>query len=881
MPMGKGFSSLKGHARQGEIFMATSGPEQMSLFVAADAVAASADLPEYGLAANQDAAFVLPRNIEESESALSEPFMPYTADIREEELKNRVARDFFAKFDAAKIIGNIDFCIADKNNPDISYLWAEAKKGAANNNIYDSLVQLILTIGKERTFDAHLPPQFLGAFDTARIAFLPYHLIMDVFARSDFNWKVRPSDHASAEFTKLKELVLSTLEKGLIVLSYDEDLREIRKFIKENFSGSVGLQKIEINRNNFAYIFYKWLEVVKPTINAKWEQLNAIGVWDADFYLADVFSQDNMTLKEKLSVLLKQDRYEFERIFDEYMGIQRRSYVSFKDGQKAHTQFWNIYERPPKEVFQDFIVQRRDLLVPQDVRERKGSYFTPQIWVELSQKYLAKELGPDWQDEYYIWDCAAGTGNLLTGLTDKYKIWASTLDQSDVDIMKERAANGANLLEDHIFQFDFLNDDFSKLPEMLREYLKDDLKRRKLLIYINPPYAEAASRRTISSRVNKNKTNVTVANRTYPLYREKLGLAGRELYVQFLARIYKEIPQCKIAHFSKLKTLQAPNFKKFRQFFPADLRKLFIVPSFTFDNVDGQFPIGFFIYNTAIAKPFKSIKADIYDANGNFAGKKAIRNIDAKKTINDWLIATRKRGEEKTIGFLSAKGCDFQNQNYIYIVNAKSLLPHPRGTVITDKNLREVAIYYAVRKVIKASWLNDRDQFLHPKNTWMEDTEFQNNCLIYTIFNANIKSEHGPNYWLPFAEAEIDARDAFSEHFMHNYINGKLRNGKNLNGDTHYLPTKKLKFAKNARLALDAAKNIWRYYNRQNSKADPNAALYDIKAYFQTSDLTTGKMANFSEDEEYNKLMAVFRHSMRQLALDIIPKVYEHGFLQV
>jgi hypothetical protein len=37
-----------------------------------------------------------------------------------------------------------------------------------------------------------------------------------------------------------------------------------------------------------------------------------------------------------------------------------------------------------------------------------------------------------------VWDCAAGTGNLLTGLTNKYNIWASTLDTQDVDVMYER-----------------------------------------------------------------------------------------------------------------------------------------------------------------------------------------------------------------------------------------------------------------------------------------------------------------------------------------------------------------------------------------------------------------------------------------------------------
>ena len=74
----------------------------------------------------------------------------------------------------------------------------------------------------------------------------------------------------------------------------------------------------------------------------------------------------------------------------------------------------------------------------------KPSFFTPKTWVELSQKYLADVFGKDWQDEYYVWDCAAGTGNLLAGLTNKYNIWASTLDKTDVDVMKERIHNGAS-----------------------------------------------------------------------------------------------------------------------------------------------------------------------------------------------------------------------------------------------------------------------------------------------------------------------------------------------------------------------------------------------------------------------------------------------------
>ena len=32
--------------------------------------------------------------------------------IREEELKNRIAQDYFELYDCATIIGNIDFCVS-------------------------------------------------------------------------------------------------------------------------------------------------------------------------------------------------------------------------------------------------------------------------------------------------------------------------------------------------------------------------------------------------------------------------------------------------------------------------------------------------------------------------------------------------------------------------------------------------------------------------------------------------------------------------------------------------------------------------------------------------------------------------------------------------
>ena len=38
--------------------------------------------------------------------------------------------------------------------------------------------------------------------------------------------------------------------------------------------------------------------------------------------------------------------------------------------------------------------------------------------------------------------------------------------------------------------------------------------------------------------------------------------------------------------------------------------------------------------------------------------------------------------------------------------------------LINQKNVMISCIYFAVRKCIAASWINDRDQFLFPNNKW-------------------------------------------------------------------------------------------------------------------------------------------------------------------
>lgn len=798
--------------------------------------------------------------------------------IREEELKNKVAQDFFGTFDCSKIIGNIDFCVTIDAPNKIqgklfeteSLLWAEAKKG--KSGIFNSLVQLILTIGKARTFDKILPPAFLGAFDGEKIAFLPYNGIHDIFYVNDFNWNVTPSNHNTKEFQQVYDKVKTIIEQNSLQFNFASDSWELQEFIRNNFVvGKSTTSKIKIDKNNFMVIYNKWLSLVKPTIAVNWEVAKKVGIIDGDFYLADLLSEENETLKEKLYVLLRTDHYELDRKIDE-LGMFNARTTTFTDKQATHRRFWNKYIRPPKEEYWDYIVERRDLLVPQDVRERKGSFFTPQIWVELSQKYLTNVLGEDWQDEYYIWDCAAGTGNLLHGLTNKYNIWASTLDNQDVEVMHDRIKNGANLLDDHVFQFDFLNDEFDKLPRRLQEIINDPEKREKLVIYINPPYAEAGS-----TKQKKAKTGVSNENRIHKKYFSILtAFAKREIYVQFLTRIYTEIPDCRIAIFSKLKNLQSTYFSKFRDLFRAKLERLFLVPADTFDNVKGKFPIGFSIWNTRENELFRFFEADVYGNDGQFFGNKNIYSYDNERFLNDWLRPTWINTDEIVIGYLACNGNDFGNQNGIFIEVVRKNNTSTYFKPIKKSNLIRSAIYFSVRHCIQATWLNDRDQFLYPNDGWKTDYRFQTNCLVFTLFNNDIQSKDGINHWIPFTEQEVDAREKFESNFMSKVINGKTKVTEN--GDL-FENEGTLVFSQEASDVLNAGRALWSYYHRQPG-GNVNASLYDIREHFQGIN-EDGKMNSRSSDKTYMDLIGALRGNLRLLADQLVPKAYEFEFLKL
>ena len=805
------------------------------------------------------------------------PAEPYFSHIPSEfDLRLQVQQEFFPHYHCSIEDNRVDFVVASNKQSlfQQSFLWAESKLG--NLPLNTMFAQLLLTIKPLLNSGEILPPKFLGVFNKQQISFIEFHHILPIFNINDLNWEERPSSVSQKTVNIMAPYLINKIN-----FQFSSESQELRTFILQNFiEERENTVKLQINKNNFISVYNKWVKAVFPSILIKNQDLiKKAGILEGDFFLADLLSSNGKTILQNLKIILNKTRYEIQVKVDLFNTIE------FKDGMKAHADFWARYERPPKQEYHEYILTRRDLLVPQDIRERHGAFFTPQIWVEKAHEYLAKTLGENWQEEYYIWDCCAGTCNLLANLANPYRIWASTLDQPDINIVHELIdKQQLNLLKSHVFQFDFLNDDFEKLPQSLQDVLKNPSKRQKLVILINPPYAEATTAATVTG-TGKNKPKVATNNKTYLKYKQMIGKASNEIFSLFLIRIYSEIPEAILAQFSTLKIVQGTNFTLFRDLFLAKFLKGFIAPADTFDNVKGKFPIGFTIWDLKTKEQIKTLQYDVFDRQGNFLD---VKNFYGERpaSINQW-IKTKDLQTAPVLAFMGNPAPDFQNNKFLCLKSTKGTR-HVNYFQFNKDNLIEGCIYFASRLCIPPTWINDRDQFLYPSSNksrlllepnslfeqevevfdYEKDKDFQNDCLIFTIFHSQnrIISKENINHWIPFSPAEVHAKDNFRSSFIYDYLQTR---------DS---------FTPAALEVINAGRLLWTYYHdtiNTDALSIPlvDASLYEIRENFKGRDVK-GHMNKKATDETFNQLYNNLQHTLKALALQIRSKIYEYGFLQ-
>jgi len=165
-----------------------------------------------------------------------------------------------------------------------------------------------------------------------------------------------------------------------------------------------------------------------------------------------------------------------------------------------------------------------DRIVEDTTRRKQGEFFTPAIWVDKAHEYIASVYGEDWKEKYIVWDPAWGTGNLTRDYKFK-ELYVSTLNQSDIDTANQMGYN----TEAVKFQYDFLNDDYEKLPVALRNAIENG---KEIIVLMNPPYAAAGEK----SKKNDAKTGVNDTMVRKIMISDQIGRCTEQLYAQFLYR---------------------------------------------------------------------------------------------------------------------------------------------------------------------------------------------------------------------------------------------------------------------------------------------------------------------------------------------------------
>ena len=196
-----------------------------------------------------------------------------------------------------------------------------------------------------------------------------------------------------------------------------------------------------------------------------------------------------------------------------------------------------------------------DRIVEDTTRRKQGEFFTPAIWVDKAHEYVASVYGENWKEEYVVWDPAWGTGNLTRDYKFK-ELYVSTLNQSDIDTADQMAYNP----EATKFQYDFLNDDYEKLPEGLRKAIEEG---RQIIVLMNPPYGTANENSTIEG---KQKAGISDTKVKIEMTNENMGKSKEQLYSQFLYRLMKYDGKINLCMFTPPLYLSGSSFKKVRQY---------------------------------------------------------------------------------------------------------------------------------------------------------------------------------------------------------------------------------------------------------------------------------------------------------------------------
>lgn len=760
-------------------------------------------------------------------------------------------------------------------------IWFEAKD-KNNTSTYKMFTQLLHYVQQSLNKGEVIPP-FLCVIDIEKAAILKTEDVIPFLEKKIIPWGKSGSSYTPQALEMVSSYIGTYIVHFKIETHEEEFLNTVKTAIK---TGEI--IRTHITPDNLKQVFDKWVKMIGCELNDVKEEDYAL------LFFSDIMSDGTQTTNNDLPAQL------LMKGASPVFALGGKLYeLNSKEGYRR---FWAIYHRPPKAEYRNYLLERRDSLIPLDERSFKGAYYTPLNVVDKAYDKLGETLGNNWQKNYIVWDMCCGVGNLEVKHSNPRNIYMSTLDSADVDVMKATKTCVAA----QRFQYDYLNDDITddgkidytltnKVPKGLQQAIAEG---KKILVLINPPYAEATNSNNISNGEDTTTKEGVAKTKFAITSMDKYGKASNELYIQFVARIALEIPNATIAMFSTLKYVISPTSEIFRKNWNAKFLGGFVVHSKSFEGLKGNFPIGFLIWKTSILDNkrhnISDILTEVLDKDSNPIGMKTFSIISTEKLLSSWIKRTRTNSQDViplkntispatatkdlrgtkwsdgAIGYFFCGGNDYQTATQQTVIFSSGY-SSARGFYINTENLWQVAIVYSVRRLLKPTWLNDRDQFLIPNEPLTD--EFKNDCLIWMLFNGsnltasandlawNDKKWSIVNHFIPFTEEELGATNRFESDFMVIYLKDK-------------------KLSKEAKQVLAEGKKLWKsYFENTDVRAvrdelklnRPDVGWYQVRKALQARN-NSGDYTPVS--------FKPFEEAYKTLTEKLQPKVFEYGFLK-
>jgi len=316
------------------------------------------------------------------------------------------------------------------------------------------------------------------------------------------------------------------------------------------------------------------------------------------------------------------------------------------------------------------------------------------------------------------------------------------------------------------FQFDFLNDDDSKLPISLQDSISNG---KEILFLINPPYKRVSN---ISFDLGEDIEGKGISETKiyHDMVANDMGNSSDNAYTQFIYKIVKlqEINKnIKICIFCPPIYLTGLAFKKFRNkiFNLFGYESGFLFEASHFSDIASGWGVCFNILSSN-PNSKNDYLVDVIDMNNEFEliekNSKFLYNLDNLdnfQTASKWVREetnglktfdvvnlssplsisngqNKRCGKcvENHIGYLNIAGNNVE-KNKTQVALFSTAYSGAIGTSILPNNFHKVVSLFTARKTIQPNWINCKDEYLAPNIYHPLYEQFTYDSIVYSLFN--------------------------------------------------------------------------------------------------------------------------------------------------